>query len=140
MARLNLSPLAKSLFVSTSSMESQNERILLITQNIANAPTKASSPDDLFRRKLASFKSVWNPSLGTHVLKVQRVIVSKDEALKTYSPGDPRANEDGYLFQPNISPALEMADMREASKSYESSLRAFERVLGMIQNVSGLLK
>lgn len=140
MARLNLSPLAKSLFISTSGMESQNDRILLITQNIANASTKGASPDDLYRRKLPSFKSQWNKSLGTHLLRMNRVIESPDEALKTYSPGDPRSNAEGYVFQPNISPAVEMADMREASKHYESSLRAFERVLGMIQNVSGLLK
>lgn len=140
MAATVLSPLTKSMFIATSAISAQNQRVLLITQNIANANVKAAPGEQVYQRQLATFESAWNPQVKANLLRVKGILKSKEPSLKTYSPGDPMADKDGFIHQPNISTILEMADMREAGRSHEAALRAFERVLGMFETLAGLLK
>ena len=40
-----------------------------------------------------------------------------------YDPDHPAADANGYVKMPNVDVLIEMADMREASRSYEADLQ-----------------
>lgn len=135
-----ISALTKSLHISTAAIIAQNQRVLVLSQNIANAEIKAAPGHDVYKRQLVSFHNVYDRKIKAPLLRVKKIIHVNDEPIKNYSPGDPMADKDGFTRQPNIKPINEMADVREASRSHESNLRAFERILMMLQNTVGLLK
>ncbi len=56
---------------------------------------------------------------------VRDVINARGEPVMKYEPSHPHANEEGYVAYPNINPVIEMADMLEATKSYEANVNAF---------------
>ena len=39
-----------------------------------------------------------------------------------YNPNHPMANEDGYIFRPNVNVVEEMANMLGASRAYETNI------------------
>ena len=68
--------------------------------------------------------------------------VGRDERPFTlrHDPSHPAANEDGYVKVSNVSPILEMANMREASRSYEANMNLFEAGRRMRSQMIDLLK
>ena len=57
-----------------------------------------------------------------------------------YSPNNPMADENGYIYKPNVNIVEEMANMMSASKAYETNVqvadttkRIFRRVLQLGQ-------
>ena len=136
-----LSNLNKALRVSTAGMQVQNQRLLVISQNIANTGTRATEAGGAaYQRKLISFKNHFDNTLGTEVVKVAEI--SRDQApfKVVYSPSDPGANAEGFVNESNVRPMVELADMREASLTHEANLRAYEKTLSMMQESISLLK
>jgi flagellar basal-body rod protein FlgC len=41
---------------------------------------------------------------------------------KVYEPGNPLANEEGYVFMSNVSEVSEMVEMMAASRSYQNNV------------------
>jgi len=140
MSDKGISPLTKSLYISTAAIVAQNQRVLVLSQNIANADVKAMPGQEVYRRQLVSFHNVYDNKIKASLLQVKKIIHVQAEPIKSYSPGDPMADKEGFVRQPNIKSIEEMTDVREASRSHESNLRAFERILLMLQNTVGLLK
>ena len=133
--------LIKGLHVATSGMIAQNKRLLLISQNIANASSRGEGPNaEPYRRKIAQFQSLYDKKTGAQLVKVKQVKLDKTPYRKIYSPGDPSADEKGYVYESNVQPLIEVADMREAGRSHEANTKAFEKILQTIQNYLGLLK
>ena len=138
--KTGISPLTKSLHISTAAMIAQNQRVLALSQNIANADVKAMPGQDVYQRQLVSFHNVYDKTLKTMLLRVKKIIHLKADPIKNYAPGDPMADKDGFTYQPNIKPIEEMTDMREGSRSHESCIRAFERILAMLKSHVDLLR
>ena len=50
-----------------------------------------------------------------------------------YDPGNPDANADGYVAEPNVNTVTEMVDLISASRAYEANLAALDAAKGMTQ-------
>lgn len=136
-----VSDLNKSLKVSTSGMTAQNKRMLIISQNMANANTKpASSAEQPYQRKTINLGSQHNRAAGVSTVTVKSVGVDSSPFKEVYAPEDPTANEKGIVRMPNVNPMMEMMDMREAGLSHEANLRAYEKTLRMMEETVGILK
>ncbi len=59
---------------------------------------------------------------------------------RRYEPGHPAADADGYVLTPNVDPLIEMADMREALRSYEANLKVIEASKSIVERTIGLLR
>lgn len=46
---------------------------------------------------------------------------------EVYDPSHPMAGDDGYYQGSNVDLVVEIADAKEASRSYEANLRVFEQ-------------
>ena len=51
-----------------------------------------------------------------------------------YQPGNEAANEAGYVKMPNVNVLIEMADMREANRSYQANLQVIKQARELISH------
>lgn len=122
--------------VSSSGMTAQRTRMNTISSNIANVNTTRTPEGGPYRRKDAIFEAI--PEQKTfgeilidkgdrnlHRVQVSDVAVDMKAPLLKYEPDHPDANEDGYVAYPNINLMEEMANMIQATRSYEANISAF---------------
>lgn len=110
-----------------SGLRAQAERLRIVAENMANAETTASTPGgDPYRRKTISFDSLLDPATGAETVKVRAIEEDQSAFRLTHDPSHPAADAQGNVKRPNVQPLIEMANMREASRSYEANLNMIE--------------
>lgn len=127
--------------VAASGMKVQGTRLRLVAQNLANANSAGLAPgDDPYRRQTITFGNVLDREMGVELVEVARTGVDPSAFPLHYEPGHPAADADGYILKPNVNALLEMADMREAQRSYEANLNTLAMARSMIQRTLDLLR
>ena len=133
--------LTKAFQISASGMRAQATRLRVIAENVANASSTAQSPGgEPYRRRLVSFGNVLDRALGIEKVQVTNIFTDASDFGRRYDPGHPAADEDGYVLTPNVNPLIEMADMREAERSYDANLKMIESARTMLRETLQLLK
>ncbi|MBL9033929.1 MAG: flagellar basal body rod protein FlgC [Rhodospirillaceae bacterium] len=133
--------LMQSLMISTAGMKVQGERLRVVAENLANAESVAEVPGgDPYRRKTITFRNEMDRALGLETVQVDKVGVDRSDFRLKYDPGNPAADDKGYVKLPNVNSLIEMTDMREAQRSYEANLKAIEVARGMLQRTIDLLR
>jgi flagellar basal-body rod protein FlgC len=108
-----------------SGMSAQSLRLNLVASNMANADAVSSSIDQTYRSRQPVFKTVLdqvNPEAAAMGVKMAGVVESQAPLVQEYAPDHPLANEEGYIFRPNVNMVEEMANMMSASRSYQSNV------------------
>ncbi len=112
--------------ISGSAMSAQSVRLNTTASNLANADSVSSSTEETYRSREPVFAAVMkNLHSGTPESVGVRVagIVESDAPLESrYEPGNPKANEEGYVFLPNVNVVDQMANMISASRSYQNNV------------------
>ncbi len=130
-----MNDLTTSLAASASGMEAQATRLRHVSENIANADTPG------YRRKVISFGEVMESGqIGTGRVEAGKVRLDPRELPEIYSPGHPMANEAGYYTGSNVDLMIEIADAREAQRSYDANVRLFDQARQMMQGLFELLR
>lgn len=130
-----------SLSISGAGMAAQSKRLRVITENVANANTTASTPEgDPYRRKVVSFASVLDLKTGLSTVAVDRIARDHAPFPTDYDPANPAAGADGMVKLPNVDLLVELADMREATRSYEANLQTFKQAREMVTMTIDLLR
>ena len=114
--------------ISGSGMAAQSVRLNTTASNIANVDSVASNTNEVYRAKHAVFESILKDAFsGRQVagggVAVTGIFESEAPAVARYQPENPLANDDGYVFAPNINMVEEMANMISASRSYQSNVQ-----------------
>lgn len=136
-----MTDLTKSMSISAAGMKAQGTRLRVISENIANAGSTALTPDgDPYRRKLVSFGVTLDRELGVPKVEVAKISRDQSDFNEIYQPGHPAANETGYVRTSNVNTLVEMADMREAERSYQANLRTLQAARTMLQRTIDLLR
>lgn len=135
----NVSDLSKALKVSSAGMAAQNSRLLVISQNIANAQSMTANGTP-YRRKVITFKNEKDPKHGVDVVKIKAINHDKTPFTMAYKPNHPNANAQGMVAETNVKPLIEFADMREAGLTHQANLKSYEKTLNMMQETISLLK
>jgi flagellar basal-body rod protein FlgC len=134
-------PLISALKISASGLEAQSMRVRVISENLANAQSTGSTPgSDPFRRKTITFGEELDRMSGATVVDVKSIQTDQSPFGLEFDPGNPAANAAGYVKTPNVNLILEMADMREANRSYESNLQVVKQAREMISMTIDLLR
>ena len=128
-----MSDLLSTMASSVSGMAVQSARLRISSENIANADTPG------YRRKLVSFEEMALADGGNGV-KTGRVQLDQTALEQVYDPSHPMANENGYYDSSNVNLMIEIADAREAQRSYEANLRMFDQSRQMTSSVLELLR
>lgn len=133
--------LMDSLMISAAGMRVQGERLRVVAENLANADSVSEVPGgDPYRRKTISFKNALDKELGFETVQVNKLGEDQSDFRIKHDPGNPAADERGYVKLSNVNSLIEMTDMREAQRSYEANLRAIEVARTMLQRTIDLLR
>ena len=131
----------KSMLVAAAGMRAQAERWRIIAENMANASSTGATPgEDPYRRRIPVFKTELDRATGVETVKVSSVVKDMSEFREQFMPGHPAADSRGYVKMPNVSSLIEMADMREAQRSYEANLSVIDNTRSMLARTVDLLK
>ena len=136
-----MDPLLASLKVAASGLEAQSTRIRIVSENLANARSTGDTPGaDPFRRKTVTFAAELDRATNAALVEVERLGVDEGEFSTEYDPGNPAADEKGFVKMPNVNVLVEMADMREANRSYEANLQSIKQSRDLISATIDLLR
>ena len=164
-----MSNFLSSFDISGYGLSAQRVRVNTISSNIANAQTTRTQEGGPYRRKEVVFKAinfndVYNKALGESSesakyqdpldegdfgkkvnpaimsVVVDKVIRDDSKPKMKYDPSHPDADADGYVAYPNINPVVEMADLVEATRSYQANVAAFQSAKNMANSAISLLQ
>jgi flagellar basal-body rod protein FlgC len=125
--------------IAASALRAQQARMRIIAENLANAnSTSKTAGGDPYRRQIPVFQPTKvSGALGVTMARVQ---ADPTEFKSTYEPGNPAADAQGYVKEPNVDPLIEALDMKEAQRAYEANLNVIETMRVMDSRTLDLLK
>lgn len=135
--------------IAGSGMTAQSLRLNTTASNIANAETASSSTEQTYRARKPVFaaiqQSMLNPSQQGQAfgsdegpgagVRVEGIVESNAELQMRYEPDHPAANEEGYVFYPNVNVVEEMADMMSSSRSFQMNVDIMNSAKSMMQRI-----
>ncbi|MCC7320137.1 MAG: flagellar basal body rod protein FlgC [Rubellimicrobium sp.] len=123
-----------ALRIAASGMDAQASRLRYLSENIANADTPG------YHRKTLSFEEEVARGRPTGAVTAGRMRLDQTEPGRIFDPSHPLADEAGYRAGSNVNLLVEIADSREAGRSYEANLRVFDQVRQMSTALLDLLR
>src|SRR5690242_6903878 len=113
----------RSMSIATSGLRAQAGRMRVISENIANADSTATTAGgDPYRRKVPTFTTALDRALDARVVALGRVVPDRSSFRVKFDPNNPAADATGNVKYPNVNSLIEMTDMRDAHRSYEANL------------------
>jgi len=164
-----MSNFLNSFDISGYGLSAQRVRVNTISSNIANAQTTRTEEGGPYRRREVVFKAIdfnehFNKALNSMTQSakyqdpldedefgkkvnpaimsviVDKVVRDDREPNMKYEPNHPDADANGYVAYPNINPVVEMADLVEATRSYQANVAAFQSAKEMANSSISLLQ
>lgn len=140
--------LLTALDVNASGLTAQRQRVEVASSNLANSQTTRTAEGGPYRKKDVVFQSTstFGESLGNAMqsgvqgVEVSEIVDDPRPFDKRYEPGHPDADKDGYVSYPNVNGMEEMANLVEASQSYNANISAMSIVKTMISRTLDLGK
>ncbi len=134
-------PMQVAIKVAASGLEAQSRRMLIVSENLANATSTGNTPGATpYTRKTVSFESALDDVSGANLVQVDRVDTDRKPYRIEYDPGHPAADADGNVKMPNVDMLVELADMRESNRSYEANLQVVKQARSLISMTIDLLR
>ena len=136
-----MNDMLKSMSVAASSLQTQNTRLQMISENLTNANSTSEVPGgDPYRRKTVTFAAELDKAIGAEEVKVRKVGADTSPFREIYEPSHPAADANGHVKLPNVNMLIELADMREAQRSYEANLQMIDQARTMLTRTIDLLR
>lgn len=129
-----MSDILKGMSAAASGMNAQSARLRIVSENIANVDTPG------YRRKLISFEAMVDQPAEGRAVSAERVSLDQRPLEERYDPAHPLADPEGYYETSNVELMTEIADLREAQRSYEANLRMFDQSRRMLSSLFELLR
>ena len=102
-------------------------------------PISSAIPDP-YRRKAVTFESQLEEAENLATVRVASIDPVETPFRLEHMPGHPAADQKGYVKLPNVDVMTEMADMREANRSYEANLQVIKQARDMISMTIDMLR
>lgn len=106
-------------------MSAQTLRMNVTASNLANVDSVGQSEEETYRARQPVFETLMGDSFAGHQgagVRVTEIVESTAELRQRYQPDHPNANEQGYVYLPNVDAIEEMANMISASRAYQNNV------------------
>jgi flagellar basal-body rod protein FlgC len=134
-------PLIAAAKAASNGLFAQSTRMKVVSENIANAETTGKTAgSDPYQRKTVSFEAVTDEAAGVDLVQVRDVGRDQAPFRTEYMPGHPAADAKGNVKMPNVDMLTELADMREASRSYTANTQVIKQVREIVSMTIDLLR
>ena len=123
-----------AMSVAASGMKAQASRLRHVSENIANTDTPG------YRRKVVSFEEMVRDGTRSGAVTTGPMRLDRTALDRIYDPANPLADATGHYDGSNVNLLIEVADAREAQRSYEANLKMFDQVRQMSSALLELLR
>ena len=123
-----------ALKIAASGMTAQASRMRFVSENIANSDTPG------YRRKTVDFEQVVTFGDPSGEVMLGDMQLDRTALDRIYDPSHQLADGTGHYSGSNVDLLVEIADAREASRSYEANLKVFDQVRQMSTSLLDLLR
>ena len=134
----------KNIFdIAARGMSSQMVRLNTVASNLANSRTVASSDAEAYKAIKAVFKTVYADDVqrtGVSSVDVDEIIEVDRPAEKSFQPGHPKADKDGFIYTAAVNVEEEMVEMLEASRQYENNVEMVSTLRGLMMRTINIGK
>jgi flagellar basal-body rod protein FlgC len=117
--------------IAGSGLSAQSVRLNTVASNLANADSVSGDPATVYKARHPVFEAVrsalgansMDPAAASNAaVKVTGIVENEAPPTMRYEPGNPLANEQGYVYAPNVNVVEEMVDMISASRAYQNNV------------------
>jgi flagellar basal-body rod protein FlgC len=141
-----------SLNISATGLTAERAQMDVTAENLANAqstnngtPYKPQAVELQSVDSGSSFQDQLNSALDTSSgtpggVEVTGIVTENVPDQLVYDPGNPKANAQGYIKEPNIQPVTEMTNMISESDAYQANVTAMDTSKQMYSETLELLK
>jgi flagellar basal-body rod protein FlgC len=130
-----------SMRVASSGLQAQSHRVRIVSENLANhdstGNTAGAAP---YTRKTITFGAAFDRELGAAMVRIKRIDYDKTPFPIEHDPSHPAADAGGFVKHPNVNMLTELADIREANRSYEANLQVVKQARSMIGMTIDLMR
>ena len=137
--------------ISGSAMSAQSVRLNTTASNMANANSAAASAAQVYRAKQPVFATIVaellnNPDANAFAgeqgmgqgVQVMGILESEAPHQERYEPEHPLADENGYVYYPNVNIVEEMTNMISSSRAFQTNVDVMNAAKTMMQRVLSL--
>lgn len=136
--------------IAGTGMNAQSLRLNTTASNLANAQSASSSVNEVYRSRQPVFAAIQQDAMRASVsegaysdnevdaaagVQVLGIVESDAPLQRRYEPDHPKADEEGYVYYPNVNPVEEMANMIAASRSFQMNVEVMNSAKQMVQRV-----
>jgi flagellar basal-body rod protein FlgC len=136
--------------IAGTGMNAQSLRLNTTASNLANAQSASSSVNEVYRSRQPVFAAIQQDAMRASVtegaysdnevdaaagVQVLGIVESDAPLQRRYEPAHPKADEEGYVYYPNVNPVEEMANMIAASRSFQMNVEVMNSAKQMVQRV-----
>jgi len=123
--------------IAISGLRAQGKHMEVISSNVANARTVDAGKGEPYRRLEAMFKTDGEGITG---VSLDEIVPDMGEFLKILDPGNPKADEHGYVAMPNVNLPIEMINLNIALRAYQANAAVLKRYQRMVETTLELLR
>lgn len=123
--------------IAVSGLRAQGRKMEVISSNVANARTVNAGKGLPYRRLEAILEA---DGKGISGVKVDRITEDMSDFTEVLDPGNPKADENGYVAMPNVSLPIEMMNLTVATRAYQANAAILKRYQQMMDTALELLR
>lgn len=123
--------------IAVSGLRAQGKNMEVISSNVANARTSDAGKGEPYRRLIAEFTTEDEDISGVVLDKIVR---DMSDFQKILEPGNPNADEHGYVKMPNVQLPIEMMNLTVATRAYQANTAILKRYQQMVETTLELLR
>ena len=122
-------PIFGALSAASTGMEAQSFRMRITSENLSNADTPG------YQRKLMFLSEMREGGV-----ELDRIKLSKKPGRELYDPFHPLADESGMVESSNVDMMVELADAREARRSFDANVQVFRQAQSFYRGLLNILE
>jgi flagellar basal-body rod protein FlgC len=123
--------------IAGTALTAQTVRMNTTASNMANSESVSSSTGNTYRARHPIFEAIYSDSMRNGLssgVRVTGIVESQAQLRKEYRPEHPKADDDGYIFFPNVNTIEEMTNMMSATRSFQNNIEIINSSKQMLLN------
>jgi flagellar basal-body rod protein FlgC len=123
--------------IAVSGMRAQGKNMEVISSNVANVRSTDAGKGEPYRRLEAVLKAETDGISGVTVANIAK---DMGDFNSIYDPGNPQADENGYVAMPNVNLPIEIMNLNIATRTYQANVAILKRYQQMVETTLELLR
>jgi flagellar basal-body rod protein FlgC len=123
--------------IAISGLRAQSKQMEVISSNVANARTTDAGKGEPYRRREVVLKTTDDDISG---VTLDKIVTDMSDFQRILDPGNPNADEDGYVAMPNVNLPIEMMNLTIATRTYQANAAILKRYQQMVETTLELLR